>query len=98
MGDDIKSEIIEALGRLSKLAKQGRDAQGNQIRQGLAVLHAVAILQLYNDPGPDALEVLQDTKKCADRLGNLEDGSDSGIAEILIEVLLSMLAATEAAA
>jgi len=92
MSDDIRSQVLEAMKRLRRLSGGQGDARGRQVHQGLTVLHAIAILQLYNDPGPDSLEVLQDTEKCVDLLDSLEDGAESSMSEVLIEVLLSMLA------
>ncbi len=70
------------------------DPAGRQARRGLAVLHAVSILQLYNDPKPDGVDVLRDIKKCFDKLQDASYGSDSGMAEIVVEVLLAMLASS----
>ena len=92
MSDDIRSQVGDALERLSELAERHGNAEGRPISQGLAVLHAVAILQLYSDAGPDGLTVLQDAKCCFEQLDNLENGAESNIAEVLVEVLLSMLA------
>lgn len=60
------------------------------VAQGLAVLHAVSILQLYNEE-PDAMEVLEDLEQFTDRLrkGKLDD---EGASELLVEILLSMIA------
>ncbi|OAA63667.1 DNA polymerase [Niveomyces insectorum RCEF 264] len=43
-------------------------ALASRARQGLAVLLAVSLLQLYHEPRPDALEVLQDIKACGAKL------------------------------
>ncbi|KAF4123932.1 DNA polymerase phi [Geosmithia morbida] len=60
------------------------------VAQGLAVLHAVSILQLYNEE-PDAMEVLEDLEQFTDRLkrGKLDE---EGASELLVEILLSMIA------
>jgi len=93
MSSDIKTEVMSALKRLKKLLKKkDDDSTGNKARHGLAVLHAVSILQLYNDPKADALQVLSDTGNCFEKMQDKKHGSDSGLAEILVEVLLSMLA------
>ncbi|KLU84330.1 hypothetical protein MAPG_03374 [Magnaporthiopsis poae ATCC 64411] len=98
MDRDVQSELTAALERLGKLIKKsekkGSGAAALRMpRQGLALLHAVAILQLYNEE-PDALDVLADTKECYEKLKEKEKetGDGSGMAEFLVEILLSMIA------
>ncbi|TPX15584.1 uncharacterized protein E0L32_004282 [Thyridium curvatum] len=92
MADEIKSEVVDASKRLRKLVKKGGDSAASGPDQGLAVLHAVAILQLYNDPGSDAIEVLGDTKECYEKLHGKDKVDGLDISEILVEVLLAILA------
>lgn len=98
MDRDVQLELTAALERLEKLIKKsekkGSSAAALRMpRQGLALLHAIAILQLYNEE-PDALDVLADTKQCYEKLKEKEKetGGDSGMAEFLVEILLSMIA------
>ncbi|KAI6378418.1 hypothetical protein MCOR25_002285 [Pyricularia grisea] len=96
MDEEIQTELADALERLQALVKpaSSKRAEALQVpRQGLALLHAIAILQLYNEE-PDALEVLTDTKQCYEKLQEKQAASDdgSGLAEFLIEILLSMIA------
>ncbi|KAL8414968.1 hypothetical protein RB594_005974 [Gaeumannomyces avenae] len=99
MGDDVQSELAAALERLQKLVRKSEKKKGSGVaalrmpRQGLALLHAIAILQLYNED-PDAFDVLADTKQCYEKLKEKEKetGDGSGMAEFLVEILLSMIA------
>lgn len=96
MDDEIESELADALGRLKKLLKptkkeKKKSAAKQRPTQGLALLYAVAILQLYNGE-PDALEILEDLKECFDKLQGKQAGDDSDTSEFLIEILLSLVA------
>jgi len=94
MTGEIETEVTEALRRLQKLQKRTSSSSSEGATQGLAVLHAVALLQLFSDPGPDALDVLSDIKKCYKKLHDANSGDETDLSEILVEVLLSMLAAS----
>ncbi|KAL1890421.1 DNA-directed DNA polymerase [Sporothrix stenoceras] len=48
--------------------KNGDAAAASRARQGLAVLLAVSLLQLYHEPRADAIEVLDDIQACGDKL------------------------------
>jgi DNA polymerase phi len=86
LDSEIVSELNGALKRMKKLFKQS-NANGINISQGLALLHAVAIFQLYNED-PDAIEVLKDLTQYQDRL----TAKTEGASEFLVEILLSMVA------
>ncbi|MDA4132561.1 MAG: DNA polymerase V family protein, partial [Thaumarchaeota archaeon] len=97
MDDEIESGLADALGRLKKLLKPTKkkktkkSATKQRPTEGLALLYAVAILQLYNGE-PDALEILEDLQECFDKLQSKQAGDDSGTSESLIEILLSLVA------
>lgn len=89
MTAEIKKAKDEALSRMEKLLKRKLDAA-----QGLAMLHAISIFQLYNED-PDAMDVLDDLSQCYDKLGSGDatgKGSADGGSELLVEILLSMVA------
>ncbi|KAH7170991.1 DNA polymerase phi-domain-containing protein [Dactylonectria macrodidyma] len=92
MSEEIKTAVEEALARMQKLLKR-KTKEGNEksLSQGLAMLHAVSIFQLYNQD-PDAMEVLNDLSQYSDRLkkGKSAD-SEPGTSELLVEILLSMV-------
>ncbi|KJZ78344.1 hypothetical protein HIM_02382 [Hirsutella minnesotensis 3608] len=93
MAEEIRSAINEALGRMKKLLKnKSKKEDERSLAQGLAMLHAVSIFQLYNE-NPDAMEVLEDLAQFNDRLksGKAKDQSE-GSSELLVEILLSMVA------
>ncbi|KAM4059080.1 DNA polymerase phi domain-containing protein [Hirsutella rhossiliensis] len=93
MTEEIKSAINDALSRMKKLLKNKSKKQDEKgLAQGLAMLHAVSIFQLYNE-NPDAMEVLDDLAQFSDRLktGHAGDGGE-GSSELLVEILLSMVA------
>jgi DNA polymerase phi len=92
MDDDIKAAVEDALVRMDKLLKRKSKTDVEEsLAQGLAILHAVSIFQLYNEE-PDAMEVLQDLAQFSDRLkkGKLKE-EGSGSSELLVEILLSMV-------
>ncbi|KAG5925646.1 hypothetical protein E4U42_004094, partial [Claviceps africana] len=88
MTAEIKKAKDEALTRMRALLKSKVGAA-----QGLAMLHAISIFQLYNED-PDAMDVLDDLSQCYDKLGSgtatRED--NQGGSELLVEILLSMVA------
>lgn len=93
MSEEIKSAIESALSRMHKLLKQKTKTDNDKtLTQGLAMLHAISIFQLYNQD-PDAMEVLDDLAQFHERLqeGKLGD-DDTGSSEFLVEILLSMVA------
>ncbi|UNI14926.1 DNA-directed DNA polymerase [Purpureocillium takamizusanense] len=93
MADDIKVAMNDALARMNKLLKRKSKSKDDQsLAQGLAMLHAISIFQLYNED-PDAMEVLNDLAQFYERLrsGSVGDKSE-GSSELLVEILLSMVA------
>ncbi|EFW99855.1 DNA polymerase [Grosmannia clavigera kw1407] len=75
MSDEIQAQVIDVRQQLKLLLRDDGDkttAASARARQGLAVLLSVSLLQLYHEPRPDALEVLQDIKACGDKLAALE--------------------------
>ncbi|PHH74413.1 hypothetical protein CDD82_4948 [Ophiocordyceps australis] len=93
MTDEIKKILDEALLRMKMLLKRkSSSAADKNLKQSLALLHAISIFQLYNED-PDAVEVLDDLSQFYNRLqsGKAHDGS-GGSSELLVEILLSMVA------
>ncbi|KAG5950280.1 hypothetical protein E4U53_005311 [Claviceps sorghi] len=88
MTAEIKKAKDEALNRMRTLLKSKVGAA-----QGLAMLHAISIFQLYNED-PDAMDVLDDLSQCYDkfRSGNAACEGNQGGSELLVEILLSMVA------
>lgn len=93
MSEEIKSAIESALSRMHKLLKQKTKTDNDKtLTQGLAMLHAISIFQLYNQD-PDAMEVLDDLAQFHERLQEGKVGDDdTGSSEFLVEILLSMVA------
>ncbi|KAL2016903.1 hypothetical protein VTK56DRAFT_2864 [Thermocarpiscus australiensis] len=60
-------------------------------RQSLALLHAVGILQFYNQD-PDVVDLFEELGECYQKLESGGRGSDEGISEYLVEILLAMVA------
>ncbi|KAH8910810.1 hypothetical protein BR93DRAFT_943094 [Coniochaeta sp. PMI_546] len=90
--EEIQAEYVQALERLKDLLDtSGVEKELVAPYQGLALLHAVGLLQLYNEE-PDALETLADLEQCYDKLKNRDTEDDTGISEFLVEILLSMVA------
>ncbi|CAK7199594.1 DNA-directed DNA polymerase [Sporothrix eucalyptigena] len=80
MTDEIQERVLEAREQLEQLLaafdvapatkkkEKSDDVAASRARQGLAVLLSVSLLQLYHEPRPDAIEVLDDIKACGDKL------------------------------
>lgn len=96
MAPEIKKSMDDALARMNKLLKRKSKTQSEkETAQGLAMLHAISIFQLYNDD-PDAMEVLDDLSQFYNRLkekkANKDGEQNEGSSELLVEILLSMVA------
>lgn len=92
MDDELQAELLEALEKLQELTgpkKTRGDKSGAY--QGLALLYAVAILQLYNEE-PDAIEILADLKQCYEKLLSQQQDDDGDVSALLVEILLAMVA------
>lgn len=92
--DLIKDAMEQALARMNKLLKKKSKSEGEKsLTQGLALLHAVSIFQLYNEDA-DAMEVLQDLAQFSERVkkGKLDDEEEGSSSALLVEILLSMVA------
>lgn len=92
MDDELQTELIEALEKLQELTSP-KKAKGEKSGafQGLALLYAVAILQLYNEE-PDAVEILSDLEQCYEKLLSKQKDQDIDVSALLVEILLAMLA------
>lgn len=96
MSPEIKQAMQDALSRMNKLLKRKSKTQSEKdVAQGLAMLHAISIFQLYNED-PDAMEVLDDLSQFYDRLQPSKSSKKAepteGSSELLVEILLSMVA------
>lgn len=92
MDDELQAELLEALEKLQELTspkKTKGDKSGAY--QGLALLYAVAILQLYNEE-PDAIEILTDLKQCYEKLLSQQQDNEGDVSALLVEILLAMVA------
>jgi DNA polymerase phi len=90
--EEIQAEYLRALERLKDLLDTSNvEKELVPPYQGMALLHAVGLLQLYNEE-PDALETLADLEQCYDKLKNRDTDDAAGISEFLVEILLSMVA------
>lgn len=92
MDDELQEELIEALEKLQQLTNP-KAAKGDKsgAYQGLALLYAVAILQLYNEE-PDAIEILNDLKQCHEKLFSKQSDDEGDVSALLVEILLAMVA------
>ncbi|KAG8164678.1 hypothetical protein KVR01_004953 [Diaporthe batatas] len=92
MDEELEAELLEALEKLQQLTNPTQ-AKGNKSNayQGLALLYAVAILQLYNAE-PDAVDILNDLRQCHERLLSKQKGEDGDVSAMLVEILLAMVA------
>lgn len=94
MSEDLESERAAALKAMKKQLKASKKESASNgssnTSLGLALLYAVAVLQLYNG-APDAIDLLQDLKRCSEK--NSKDDSDeqTGTSELLVEILLSLV-------
>lgn len=92
MDDELQAELLEALEKLQTLTNPKKTKGGNSgAYQGLALLYAVAILQLYNEE-PDAVEILNDLKQCYEKLYSKQTVDDGDVSALLVEILLAMVA------
>lgn len=92
MDDELQTELLEALEKLHELTNPKKlkgDKSGAY--EGLALLYAVAILQLYNEE-PDAVEILSDLKQCHEKFLSQQKSGESDISVLLVEILLAMVA------
>ncbi|KOS16594.1 DNA polymerase V [Escovopsis weberi] len=99
MSDEIKQAIEGALTRMRKfLSHKPKSEDDKGLNQGLAMLHAISIFQLYNED-PDAMDVLDDLAQFHERLkkrkagagADDDDAAAAGSSEFLVEILLSMV-------
>jgi DNA polymerase phi len=91
--DEIASMVLPgAYERLRDLLDPAKQTDGTrEPRQALALLHAVGILQFYNQD-PDVMDLFEELGECYDKLESYGQGSDQGISEYLVEILLAMVA------
>ncbi|KAK4151493.1 DNA polymerase phi-domain-containing protein [Chaetomidium leptoderma] len=91
--DEIAGSVLpDAYERLKNLLDPGKSTdETREPRQALALLHAVGILQFYNQD-PDVMDLFEELGECYDKLESHGRGSDQGISEYLVEILLAMVA------
>ncbi|KAJ1327495.1 DNA polymerase phi [Microdochium nivale] len=91
MSEDLETERTTALKAMKKQLKASKKSASSKSADstslGLALLYAVAILQLYNG-APDAINLLQDLKRCSEKT---KDDDQNGTSELLVEILLSLV-------
>ncbi|KXJ91595.1 DNA polymerase phi-domain-containing protein [Microdochium bolleyi] len=92
MSEELESErsiALKAVKKQLKASKKSDSSKGanSSTSLGLALLYAVAILQLYNG-APDAIDLLQDLKRCSEKT---KDDDQSGTSGLLVEILLSLV-------
>ncbi|KAK3309718.1 DNA polymerase phi-domain-containing protein [Chaetomium strumarium] len=90
--DELASVLSSARTRLADLLDPAKGTdQTRDPRQALALLHAVGILQFYNQD-PDVVDLFEELSECYDKLESHGSGSNEGISEYLVEILLAMVA------
>ncbi|KAK4237550.1 DNA polymerase V [Achaetomium macrosporum] len=90
--DELASVLSGARERLVDLLDPAKETDHTRApRQALALLHAVGILQFYNQD-PDVVDLFEELSECYDKLESHGPGSDEGISEYLVEILLAMVA------
>lgn len=91
--DEIAGTVLpQAFERLKDLLDPSKATKANrESRQALALLHAVGVLQFYNQE-PDIMDVFEELEECYEKLGNEEANADEGASEFLVEILLAMIA------
>ncbi len=90
--DEIAASVLPAAyERLKDLLDPAKCTdETREPRQALALLHAVGILQFYNQD-PDVMDLFEELGECYEKLERHASG-DQGIAEYLVEILLAMVA------
>jgi DNA polymerase phi len=90
--DEIASALADAKKMLKDLLDPAKETDRTRApRQALALLYAVGILQFYNQE-PDVIDLFEELRECYDKLANRSRGSDEGMPEYLVEILLAMVA------
>ncbi|KAK3300761.1 DNA polymerase phi-domain-containing protein [Chaetomium fimeti] len=91
--DEITGSILpDAYERLKDLLDPAKCTDRSRApRQALALLHAVGILQFYNQD-PDVIDLFDELSECYDKLESYDQESGEGISEYLVEILLAMVA------
>ena len=91
--DEIAASVLPgAYERLKDLLDPAKETEATKApRQALALLHAIGILQFYNHD-PDVVDLFEELGECYEKLESHGRGSDEGISEYLVEILLAMVA------
>jgi DNA polymerase phi len=91
--DEVAASVLpDAYERLKDLLDPAKCTDRSRApRQALALLHAVGILQFYNQD-PDVIDLFDELLECYDKLESYDQESGEGISEYLVEILLAMVA------
>lgn len=91
--DEVAASVLpDAYERLKDLLDPAKCTDRSRApRQALALLHAVGILQFYNQD-PDVIDLFDELSECYDKLESYDQESGEGISEYLVEILLAMVA------
>ncbi|KAL2257198.1 hypothetical protein VTK26DRAFT_521 [Humicola hyalothermophila] len=91
--DELATAVLpDAYERLKNLLDPTKGTDATRApRQALALLHAVGILQFYNQD-PDIIDLFEELAECYAKLESHGKDSDEGISEFLVEILLAMVA------
>jgi DNA polymerase phi len=91
--DEVAASVLpDAYERLKDLLDSAKCTDRSRApRQALALLHAVGILQFYNQD-PDVIDLFDELSECYDKLESYDQESGEGISEYLVEILLAMVA------
>ncbi|KAK1833762.1 DNA polymerase V [Podospora conica] len=83
--------MVQAYERLKELLDPAAPKETAAQRQALALLHAVGILQFYNED-PDSIELFDELEECYNKLTGANFAEGEGTSEFLVEILLAMVA------
>lgn len=83
--------MVQAYERLKELLDPAASEETAAQRQALALLHAVGILQFYNED-PDSIELFDELEECYNKLTGADFAEGEGTSEFLVEILLAMVA------
>ncbi|KAK4167082.1 DNA polymerase V [Cladorrhinum sp. PSN259] len=91
--DEIAATVLpQAFERLKDLLDPSKATKATrESRQALALLHAVGVLQFYNQE-PDIMDIFEELEECYEKLANEDGDAEEGASEFLVESLLAMIA------
>ncbi|KAK3990363.1 DNA polymerase V [Cladorrhinum sp. PSN332] len=91
--DEVAGAVLpQAFERLKDLLDPSKATKATrESRQALALLHAVGVLQFYNQE-PDIMDIFEELEECYEKLAKEGGGAEEGASEFLVESLLAMIA------